>query len=206
MTNKVQELTEKIYNEGVGKAKVDAEKLIGDAKKKAAKIIQDAQKQREELLNQAKKEVSELKKNTDAEMQLAAQQFMSHLKQQITNAITTTQVEYPVKEAFNDSEFLKNLILTLVKNWDTQNQEQPELRLMLSEKEMNNLSAFFESKAFTALNNGIEIQWDAKMKNGFKIGPKDDSYILRFSDIDFENYFKKYFKERTRTLLFGKKQ
>lgn len=206
MTNKVQELTEKIYNEGVGKAKVDAEKILADAKKEAVEIIQDAQRQKEELLSQAKQEVTELKKNTEAEMQLAARQFMSHLKQQITNAVLASQVEIPVKEAFGDSEFLKNLILTLVKNWKIQNLDQPELRLLLAEKEVNNLSAFFESKAFAALNNGIEIKWDDKVKTGFKIGPKDGSYILRFSDTDFENYFKKYFKERTKNLLFNQKK
>ncbi len=206
MTNKVQELTEKIYNEGVNKAKDDAEIIIAEAKKEAGKIIQAAQNQREEMLAQAKKEIGELKKNTDAEMQLAARQFVSHVKQQITNAITTAQVEEPVKEAFTDIDFMKNLMITMIKNWNTQNQEQPELRLLLSEKEANNLSAFFESKAFTTLNKGIEIKWDEKIKNGFKIGPEDGSYILRFSDTDFENYFKKYFKERTRDLLFKKEE
>jgi V/A-type H+/Na+-transporting ATPase subunit E len=203
MTDKIQELTEKIYNEGVDKAKVDADKIIEEAKKEAGKIIQDGKKQREEMLNQAKKEAAELKKNTDAEMQLAARQFISHVKQQITNAVMAKQVEAPIKEAFNDSEFLKNLILTLVKNWNLQSQEQVELRLLISEKEADNLSAFFESKAFSSLNKNIDIQWDEKTKNGFKIGPRDGSYIIRFSDIDFENYFKKYFKERTRNLLFG---
>ena len=206
MTNKVQELTEKIYNEGVIRAKNDAETIIAEAKKEAGKIIQAAQKQREETLAQAKKEIDELKKNTDAEMQLAARQFVSRVKQQITNAVTVAQLEEPVKEAFKDTDFIKTLMITMIKNWNTQNQEQPELRLLLSEKEANNLSAFFESKALSELNKGIEVKWDEKLKNGFKIGPKDGSYILRFSDTDFENYFKKYFKERTRNLLFKKKE
>lgn len=206
MTNKVQELTEKIYNEGVNKAKADAEKIIIEAKNEAGSIIQAAQKEREAILATAKKEVTEIKTNANAEMQLAARQFMSHVKQQITNAIAVEQVEKPVKDAFNDTEFLKNLILTLIKNWNTQNHEQPELQLLLSEKEANKLSAFFESKAFDALNKNVEVKWDEKVKNGFKIGPKEGGYIIRFSDVDFENYFKKYFKERTRNLLFEKKE
>ena len=205
MTNKVQELTEKIYNEGVNKAKADAEKIIAEAKKEAGTIIQSAQKEREAILAQAKKEVAEVKTNANAEMQLAARQFISHVKQQITNAITAEQVEKKVKEAFNDTDFLKNMILTLVKNWNAQSQDQPELQLLLSEKETNELSDFFESKAFEALNKSIEVKWDEKVKNGFKIGPKGGGYIIRFSDVDFENYFKKYFKEKTRNLLFEKK-
>lgn len=204
MTTKVQDLTEKIYNEGVSKANADAKEIIADAKKGADIIIQDAKKQKEEWLAQAKKEMAELKNNTEAELQLAAQQFISHIKQQITNVITTAQVKNAVEEAFNDNNFIKDIILTLVKNWNTQNREQPDIKLLLPEKDRENLTAFFESKAFAALNNGIEIQWDEKVKTGFNIGPKDGSYILRFSAVDFENYFKKYFKERTRTLLFEK--
>ena len=206
MVDKVQELTDKIYNEGVNKAKVDAEDIIREAKKIADNIIQSAQKEREETLAMAKKEVAEIRKNSNAEMQLAARQFISHVKQQITNAVTAEQVDYTVKESFKDNAFLKNLIITLIENWNTQNQGQPELQLLLSEKKAKELSDFFESKTFTALNKGIEIKWDEKAKNGFKIGPQDGSYIIRFSDTDFENYFKKYFKERTRHLLFKKKE
>lgn len=206
MTDKVQELTEKIYNEGIGKAKADAEKIISEAKKEAARIIQDAKNKSEELLTQAGKETAEMKKNSNAELQLAARQFVSHVKQQITNAVTAAQVEESVREAFNDADFLKSMIIAMVKNWNNQNHEQPELCLLLAENEEKKLSGFFESKAFSELNKGIEIKWDDKLKNGFKIGPKDGSYILQFSDSDFENYFKKYFKERTRNLLFVKKE
>lgn len=206
MTNKVQELTEKIYNEGINKARLDAEKIIAEAKTEADKIVQDAHKQREELLNKTEKEITEIKKHSNSEMQLAARQFLSHVKQRITNIITSAQVAAPVNGAFNDSEFLKKLILILVENWASQNEKQEELRLLLSKKQEDKLSAFFKSKAFSALNNDLEIKWDEKIKNGFIIGPKDGRYIIRFSNTDFENYFKKYFKEKTKILLFGKQE
>lgn len=206
MTNKVQELTEKIYNEGINKARLDAEKIIAEAKTEADKIVQDAHKQREELLNKTEKEITEIKKHSNSEMQLAARQFLSHVKQQITNIITSAQVAAPVNGAFNDSEFLKKLILILVENWASQNEKQEELRLLLSKKQEDKLSAFFKSKAFSALNNDLEIKWDEKIKNGFIIGPKDGRYIIRFSNTDFENYFKKYFKEKTKILLFGEQE
>ena len=114
MTNKVQELTDKIYNEGIKKAKTDAEKIITEAKTEANKIVRDAQEQHEELLSKTDREITEIKKHSNSEMQLAARQFLSHIKQQITNIITSAQVEAPVNEAFNDSEFLKKLILILI--------------------------------------------------------------------------------------------
>lgn len=44
MTDKILEITEKIYNEGVIKAKEDAEQIIAEAKSKAHEIIEAAKK------------------------------------------------------------------------------------------------------------------------------------------------------------------
>ena len=202
MTNKILKITEKIYNEGVVKAKVEADKIIDEAKNKADEIIESAKKQELEILEQAENQSAEYKKNTDSEIQLAARQFMSKLKQQISNLITTAQIESSVKEAFNDSEFIKSIILTLIKNWNPQKPEEFKLNILLPEKDKKELSEFFDTKAITVLNSRIDVKFDGKIESGFKIGPKDGSFIISFSDTDFENYFKGYLKERTKKLLF----
>jgi len=202
MTNKILELTEKIYNEGVVKAKVEADQIIADAKREANEILKSAKNQELEILEQAKIQATEIKKNTDSEIQLAARQFMSKFKQQITNLVTVAQVEPPVKEAFNDIEFVKNTILTVIQNWNPQKPEELNLTILLPEKNEKEFSDFFETKAINALNQGIDILFDAKTTNGFKIRPKAANYVISFSDKDFENYFKRYIKDRTKKLLF----
>ena len=202
MTNKILELTEKIYNEGVVKAQVQADQIIADAKKEAGEIIKSAKKQELEILDQAKIQAAEFKKNTDSEIQLAARQFMSKFKQQIANLVTVAQVEPPVKEAFNDIEFVKNIIQTVIQNWNPQKPEELNLSILLPEKDEKEFTEFFKTKAISALNQGIDIQFDTKTADGFKIGPKDGSYIISFTDKDFENYFKGYIKDRTKKLLF----
>lgn len=202
MTNKILELTEKIFDEGIVKAKVEANHIITNAKEEAAAIINTAKKQESEILEKAKIQATEFKKNTETELQLAARQFLSKLKQQITNLVTVTQVEPSVKEAFKDIEFVKKIILTVIQNWNPQKPEELSLSILLPEKDEKEFSDFFETKAISELNQGIVFQFDAKTTNGFKIGPKDGSYIISFSDKDFENYFKGYIKERTKKLLF----
>ena len=44
MENKIQELTDKIYREGVEKGNEEARKIIAEAQEKANKIIEDAHK------------------------------------------------------------------------------------------------------------------------------------------------------------------
>ncbi len=81
--------------------------------------------------------------------------------------------------------------------------EGPDLQIGVPENKKDQFLSLLEERAIKTLNKGVEIQTDAKLKTGFSIGPKDGSYFIRFSGDDFENYFKGYFKEKTRKLLFG---
>jgi V/A-type H+-transporting ATPase subunit E len=202
MTKKILELTQKIYNEGVEKAKKEAEQIIANAKKEADSIINAAKNKEKDSIEQAEKQAVEIKKNADSEIRLAARQFISNLKQQITGLITTAQVEVPVKDAFKDEKFVKNIILTVIKNWNPQKPEELNISLLLPQKEEKELTDFFNNKAKELLDSGLEINFEPNIKSGFKIGPKDGSYYISFTDKDFENYFKSYLKDRTRKMIF----
>ena len=67
---------------------------------------------------------------------------------------------------------------------------------------MNGMTDFFNNKAEELMDSGLELNFDPNIKSGFRIGPKDGSYYISFTDKDFENYFKKYLKEKTRNLVF----
>lgn len=202
MTDRIEEITLKIYNEGITKAKSDADKLIAEAKEKAEAILLSAKETQEEIIHNAKIKAEEEKKRNEAELQLAARQFISELKQQITSLISLAQIEAPVNDAFNDSDFIKNIILTLIEKWDPNSRENIDLHLLLSPDNQKELSAFLQSKATDAMNKGVEFSVDPKLKSGFRIGPKDGSYLISFTAQDFTNYFKQYFKDGTKKLLF----
>lgn len=202
MTDKIQEITEKIYNEGVTKAKNDSDQIIADAKVQAGEIINSAKKEQQVLLDKAQKHADELKQKTNTELQLAGRQFMSKLKQQITQIISTSQVKGQFKNTLSDNDFIKEILLHIVKNWNPQKSEDINLKVLLSEQKEKELMAFFESKARDTLDKGVQIKFDSNINSGFKIGPKDGSYFLSFTDKDFENYFKSYIKDRTKQLLF----
>ena len=70
MNNKLQELTEKIYLEGVEKGKTEAEQLISNAEQEAKAIITKAQSEAEKIKADALKHASELDKNTKSELKL----------------------------------------------------------------------------------------------------------------------------------------
>nr|WP_321357564.1 V-type ATP synthase subunit E [uncultured Draconibacterium sp.] len=202
MTDRIEEITQKIYNEGITKAKDDADQLLAEAKEKADAIIRSAKLTQDEIIRDAQKKAEEDKRRTEAELQLAARQFISHLKQQITDLVSTAQINSPVNEAFNDRDFIKKIILTLIKKWDPKAGKSMDLHLLLPPDDQKELTAFLQKNATKAMNKGIEISVEPKLKSGFRIGPKDGSYLISFTAEDFTNYFKQYFKDGTKKLLF----
>lgn len=200
--DKIKKLTDKIYLEGIEKANQDAELIISNAKKEAERIINNAKEREKEIIEQTHKRGEELKKNIESEIILAARQFTSKLKQQITRLITKAQVESPVKEAYNDKEFVQSIMLKIINNWHPQKHEGMDINLLLPEKDKEELSVFFNNKAKDFLNSGLEVNFLPTVKSGFKIGPKDKSYIISFTDTDFENYFKNHLKDKTRKMIF----
>ena len=102
MDTKIQELTDKIYKEGVEKGNEEA-----------GRIIAEANAQKETILKQA----AELKKNTEAELKLFATQSVEALKSEVTNLITGDIASSNVKAALMDPAYMQKVILELVKSW-----------------------------------------------------------------------------------------
>ncbi len=205
MESKLQELTNKLYNEGVEKANEEANKIIEDAKKEAEKIKSQAQQEADEIISNAKKESEDLKKNAKSEINLAAKQTLREVQKQITEMITMGVTKEPVKESMNDTQFIRELIEMLIKNWSAQSGEQVNLAITIPEDKQKELQDYLEKKAAQQLNAGLRVEISDRMKGGFSIGPADGSYKISFSEEDFENFFRSYLRPRTVEMLFDQK-
>lgn len=202
MESKLQELTSRIYNEGIEKANTEAAAILEKARQEATGILENARKEADQLLETARHETTELRKNVGNEVKMSARQSISALKQQITNLITTRLTAEPVKEVFRDKDFVKNTIETIIKNWDIKS-GAPDLVLILPREDEKKLGSWFEAKTHEVLKAKLQVEFDDKMSSGFRIGPGDKSYVLSFTDEDFENFFKNYLRPRTTKLLYG---
>ena len=80
MDTKIQELTDKIYKEGVEKGNEEASRIIAEAVEKQNSILNNAQAEAQQIIAAAEKQASELKKNTEAELKLFATHFLEFLK------------------------------------------------------------------------------------------------------------------------------
>ena len=203
MENKLQELTEKIYAEGIEKANNEAREIIENAKAEADKVQQNAEKEAAKIIENAEKEAREIKKNITSEVRLSARQAINTIKQQITELVTAKTTGEDVKKAFKDKEFIQKIIETTLKNWNPGGTKAIDAALLLPEKDRKELTAYFQSKQKALLDGGLVLNFDDKMEAGFKIGPKDGSYQISFTEEDFENFFRNYLRPRTTDLLYS---
>lgn len=203
MQNKIQELTEKIYQEGISKGNAEAEVIVSNAKKEAEKIISDAKKQAEAILKDAKKRSDEIISNGEAELKLGSRQAITALKQQITDAINDRIIKQTVSTVFEDKEFMKKLIGQAIHNWTSTQGDNPAFSVLIPEKDQKNLIDFYTKSVKDQLNKGLEIKADKNIKSGFQISLKDGGYKISFTGEDFSNFFKQYLKPRLVELLFG---
>lgn len=194
MENKIQELTEKIYNEGVEKGRNEAERLIAEANAKAAVIVKNAEAQAEEIIAKARKTAEELDANTRSELKLYAAQAVGALKSETASLVTDTIVKEGVNDAF-DNDLLKTVIVKIAERWSA---NEP---LVISTSEADELKNYFVVKAKKLLDKGIEIKQVNGIK-GFSIAPADGSYKVNFGEDEFEAFLKSFLRPQMIELLF----
>ncbi len=117
MENKIQELTDKIYREGVEKGNEEAQKLIAKAQEEAKKIIEDAHKEAESIVATSRKSADELAENTKSELKLFAGQAVNALKSEIATLVTDKIVNADVKAFAADKDYLNAFIVALASKW-----------------------------------------------------------------------------------------
>ena len=202
MQTKLQELTEKIYQEGVNKAKEESDKLLAAAQKQADEILSAARKEADDIVKDARKESEELKKNSLNELQLSARQLIADTQQRIVKLIEAKAIEPEVKGAFNDHEFTRDVVLELVKNWNPKGADPVDLKVLLPAQKQEVFEKAFKAKAADLLKKGLEIAFSDKIKGGFKIGPSEGGFLISFTDEDFDNFFRAYMRPRLVEMLY----
>ncbi|MCL1851170.1 MAG: hypothetical protein FWF70_07220 [Bacteroidetes bacterium] len=196
MESKIQELTEKLFLEGVEKGETEAQRLIDDAQNRRKKLIEDAQAEAAEIVNKAQKQAADLKKNTEAELKLYAAQAMEALKSEVVNLLNHTLAHNAVETACNQPDFMQQMILKLVAEWAKNEQ------LTIETEDAAALKAYFERNAKELLNKGLKIEQINGKKHTFTIAPADGTYKINFGEEEFIAYFKEFLRPQLIDLLF----
>ncbi len=196
MENKIQELTDKIYKEGVEKGNEEAQRLIANAQEEAKKIIADAQKQADSIIASSQKSATDLTDNTKSELKLFAGQAVNALKSEIATMLTDKVVTTSVSDFISNKDYFNAFVVELAKKWSA---TEP---VVISTSDADSLKQYFVLHAKELLDKGVTIDNVNGIKTLFSISPADGSYKINFGEEEFLNYFKAFLRPQLVDMLF----
>ena len=162
MTDQLQDLLQRVYDEGVAKANAEADQILEAARKTAEKTIEDANTEATSIVADAQTKAAELKKNSDTDLKLAAQHTLSRVKQALTDVVMHKVLDTPLKTGFSDATFLKEIILAAL---DAGKSQGGEGGIVIAESLQGKLDDAFISSLDGALQSGLKVEFSSAVKN-----------------------------------------
>jgi V/A-type H+-transporting ATPase subunit E len=196
--NQLEILTEKIYQEGIAKAQKESEELLAKAEAEKQKILENARQEAEAMLAKARQESRQLQERTLAELKLAGQQALQNLRENLRSFIAMEVLEKKASSAFNDAQFLQQLVLEVVKHWSPDQPIEIWFPQSLEEKTKTQLRS-----AIQAMVGQITLHFEAGLPPGFTLKETGKHIELSFTDESFAAFFRPLLRKATNELLFG---
>ena len=199
--DKLQELTQKLYEEGLAKGKQDGEALLQKAQSEAEGIVKQAQEEAEAILAKARKDAEDFKVKVEGDVKMAAQQAVQATRSDIENLVVAKVVDGTVDKALANEDYIKGIITAVAQKFSAD--EPADLSLILPESLKKSLEPFVKNELGKLLGKGIDASFSKKVAGGFKIGPKDGGYFVSLTDDTFKDLIGSYLRPATKKLLFG---
>jgi V/A-type H+-transporting ATPase subunit E len=129
----VQDLIDRLHDEGVAKGQSEAEALITEARKEAMTILDDARREAEAIQAKAREEADNIIKNGNEGLRLASRDVMLKLKESFHKEFEN-KVRQLVAFTLKDRQFLEQLILEIARR-GVPEEESKRLNVLLPEGE-----------------------------------------------------------------------
>ncbi|MBE6233016.1 MAG: hypothetical protein E7118_00905 [Bacteroidales bacterium] len=201
MQNKLQELTDKLYNEGLSKGKQEGEEILAKAKAQAEEIIAKAQADAAQIVAEAQKKADEVRTKTESDLKMAASQTLAATRKDIETLVVGKMTDEAVRKALTSEEFVKVIIKAVAEKFST---EGPvDLEVVLPETMKKDMETFVTKELGAILGAGVDAEFSKKVSGGFRIGPKDGGWFVSFTEDTFNQLISEYLRPTTKKLLFG---
>ncbi len=201
MSDKLQELTEKLYIQGLSKGKEEGKLLLSRAREEADRIVSDARVQAAAIISDAEKQAADLKDKTASDLKMASAQCLQATKKDIENLLVNAIGAAPAGKQLSDPDFLKKIIEAVATRFSAE--QSADLSLLLPASLKQELEPWVEGELRQKLGSGLKADFTKKVAGGFSIGPKDGSWFVSMTDETFSKLLAEYLRPVTRKLLFG---
>ncbi len=214
----VEQLIERLRQEGVEAGEQQAREIIEQAKKQADAIIQQAQSEAEKILNETHQQSRAIRQAVEDALKLATRDAIIKLRDTLLNSFSQ-EVARTVSQKMEDQELLVRLVIELagtVRRTMALDQRQsleihlPETVMGVEELKQNPeelrqgvLSQLTSDIAEKMLRKGVTIKVDPGLDKGVNIRLLEERISIDFTDETISALLLAHLQPRFRALLQG---
>jgi len=198
MDIQLQELIDKIKNDGVASAENEAKRIITEAEEKAQHILADAQKKSDALIQSAKAENSRMEKASIDAVRQAGRNVLISFRDSIIAQLNAI-IKKDTASALS-AEVLKTLIPELLKKW-LASEDASSISVLLSAKDLEAVQSSLAASLKAEIAKGLIIKTDETLADGFRIGIKNGEAYYDFSSESVASLFSSYLNPQTAKIM-----
>lgn len=214
----VENLIQRLRDQGVDAGQKQAEKIVLDAQKRAEWIIEEAGLEAKVLLDKAKEQSDALRRSGEDALKLATRDALLKLRDTLLGSFSK-EVQRVVGQKMDQEVFLERLILQLAgkvrEELDLDIKENislflpnnpvgvDELKNNPDELKVGTLTHFTAAIAADMLRKGVSIQVSDDVSGGLSVRLKEDDMVVDFTDETLSALLLEHLQPRFRTLLQG---
>lgn len=177
MDIRVQELLERIKREGVESAEAQAAAIVADAETRRTALIAAAEKEGKAIIERAKADAARSEDAGKAALVQASRDLILAFRGEMEKLLAGI-VKNEVDAAF-DADTLRKALPAILEAWSKDGRD--ELSVLVPEKELKSLEAFFRDKLNASLKKNVEFKPLKDTKSGFRIVEKGGSVYYDFT-------------------------
>jgi len=197
MEVQLQELIDRIKNEGVGAAKTDAERIVAEAQAQASSIVAAAEKKAARTLEEARAEALRSQAAGEAALKQASRNLILAVRKRMEAMLSAIAKAETVK-AMND-DLLSTLIPEVVKAWISGG--SGDLAVMLPPDSMKKLETRLHGLLKAELAKGAEIRPLPNMDAGFRVQDRAGSLSWDLSAEEIAKLLSQFLNPRLASIL-----
>ena len=197
MEVKLDNLIEKIRQEGIEEAREAADEILVTAKQEAESIVTKANEDAQQAVDEARCQATGFREDAEIALKNAARDVELLLKDRVSELFDRV-LRGHISETLSP-EFMKGLIVQIVSRWSA----DEEVEVVLSEDDGEKLEALLLSGLKEEVRNPITIRTSSRLSSGFRVGLKGEDVWYDFSDEAISEALKAQLTPRLRAILDG---
>ncbi|PLX49817.1 MAG: hypothetical protein C0613_06490 [Desulfobulbaceae bacterium] len=132
LSSGVQELIDRLREEGIGEGRSRAEEVLNEARQEADDIVAKARDEAARIIGKARSEAQRFQQNAEEALAMAGRDTVLELKAELTNRFSRRVAEM-IGTSLNDETFLQRVILEIAGKVRHQVGDREKLEILLPE-------------------------------------------------------------------------